>query len=246
MNDEIRFVTREETFNDLAVRELAKGKAACICRLQFKRCDERECRNCSAAKKFNNCVNQMSDYDRLRLDSYIAEFYTQYSSTPDQWMSYKGYITYYLKFTLMMFVVVSFLFAFLVFCIKAPCDSPRTLSPTIRDNIITTVMEAQKSVYDHNKDGLVNCIDYTCLFKETWDKRFPEMQTNCVIVRNVNPLSGMNHLFIRIYADGLVNDVEPWASAPWRFEMESNWGKKYNPDFNFYGETRRWLSDMAR
>ena len=40
--NEMRLVTRQETFNDFAVRELAKGRSACICRIQFGRCKKKE------------------------------------------------------------------------------------------------------------------------------------------------------------------------------------------------------------
>ncbi|MBP5602808.1 MAG: hypothetical protein J6X78_08775, partial [Treponema sp.] len=61
-DNEIRFVHREETFTDLAVRELAESSAACLCRLQFKRCTEADCENCQIGIGFRRCYNQMSDY----------------------------------------------------------------------------------------------------------------------------------------------------------------------------------------
>ena len=106
-DDEIRLVTREETFNDLAVRELAKGRAACMCRLQFKRCSKRECSSCPAKKKYKDCMDQMSEYDQLRLDSYIATYYARYSANPDQWMSHNRFILFYIK--LFFLIVISML-----------------------------------------------------------------------------------------------------------------------------------------
>lgn len=61
--------------------------------------------------------------------------------------------------------------------------------------------------------------------------------------RNYNPEIGMHHLFIRIYAEGLINDVEPWTSTPLLFDMKTIWGEKYDPNCNIYGETKRWLTD---
>ena len=94
MEKEIKFVTRTETFNDLAVKELGKGKAACVCRLQFKRCDKSACASCPQNQKYKNCVSQMSDYDKLRLDTYVSEYYVRYSRWPDQWMSHKRYVSH--------------------------------------------------------------------------------------------------------------------------------------------------------
>ena len=45
-DNEFRLVTRQESFNDFAVRELAKGRAACICKLQFGRCTKNDCKYC--------------------------------------------------------------------------------------------------------------------------------------------------------------------------------------------------------
>ena len=44
--NEIKIVTRQETFNDLAVRELAQARAKCICRVQNKRCNKSKCSTC--------------------------------------------------------------------------------------------------------------------------------------------------------------------------------------------------------
>ncbi|MBR1402752.1 MAG: hypothetical protein IJ558_01085 [Treponema sp.] len=116
-DDEIKIVTREETFNDLAVRELAKGKAACICRLQFKRCMKNQCKTCPCAQKFNNCVNEMSEYDRLRLDTYTAEYYVKYSRNPDSWMSHNRFVLFYIKlFFLIMasMLIICLFFGFMM------------------------------------------------------------------------------------------------------------------------------------
>ena len=64
MENELKFVHREETFNDLAVRELAAGRSACICRIQFGRCTKDECASCDIGRQYRNCYNQMNDYDK--------------------------------------------------------------------------------------------------------------------------------------------------------------------------------------
>jgi hypothetical protein len=47
---------------------------------------------------------------------------------------------------------------------------------------------ARLNMYDVNKDGKINCIDYAILFKVYVGPR-------ARIIRNVNPRTGMNHLF---------------------------------------------------
>ena len=71
MENELRFVHREETFNDLAVRELAAGRSACICRIQFGRCTKEECASCEIGRQYRSCYNQMNDYDKQRLSKYV-------------------------------------------------------------------------------------------------------------------------------------------------------------------------------
>lgn len=239
---EFRVITRQETFSDLAVRELAKSKAACMCRQQFGRCKSHECKSCSIYREYENCREQLSDYDKNRLSTYVAEYYVQYSATPDQWLSHKRFISYYIKFCLAAMIGAGLFAAIAIGLCSLPHDKP-TGQVTLKDKIINVIILEQQEVYDHNKDGLINCIDYACAFKETWDKTYPQYKTNCVIVRNLNPLAGMHHLFIRVYLEGQVIDVEPWTDIFWKYDMKEVWGKRYNSDYNYYGETRRWLMD---
>ena len=110
MEQEMKIVTRQETFNDFAVRELGKIRAACMCRIQFKRCKKSECANCPQHKKLDSCLEAMNDYDRLRLDSSTAEFYAEYTRNPMAWMSHKEYVWHFTKF---MARLIGFLVFFL-------------------------------------------------------------------------------------------------------------------------------------
>lgn len=119
----------------------------------------------------------------------------------------------------------------------------RHVSERTHKMILATLKEAQGGVYDYNGDGLVNCIDYTCLFKLAWDKNYPERKNDCGIVRNYNENTGMHHLFIRVFDDNHREiEVEPWAENKRRYLMRQNWDSKYNPKFNIYGETAKWLN----
>ena len=118
-----------------------------------------------------------------------------------------------------------YLAIFLLFISYAAFATPRqdkSLSPELKNRIISTIKETQANIYDYNNDDQINCIDYACLFKLTWDKKCQEY--NCIIVRNFNKVTGMNHLFVRIYAEGLINDIEPWAPSPYNFDMKAVWG----------------------
>jgi len=242
MSDELHVVTREETFNDYAVRELAQSKAACMCRVQFKRCKAKQCANCYRHTRVANCEAAMSDYDRERLQHYTSVYYTEYSINPTTWMSHKEYKRYYAR---LMFFILLFLFIMMLIPIVliGPLDAPNTVIDF--DTAITsTIQAAQSQVYDVDRDDKINCIDYAIVFKLVWDTRYPRLKTNCTIIRNVNWLTDMNHLFICIN-NGYRNIwVEPGTYDPYNYTMESIWGDRYDPICNKYGETQYWLSEV--
>ena len=246
MSEEIRVVTRQETFNDLAVRELAKGRSACLCRIQFGRCDKTECAHCTIGKQYRNCYNAMNDYDRNRLASYVATQYAIDSKYPEQWMSHADYVRYFNKWYGIVIAFVLFCTLIISMFIVGPGDKPnkgqgRSLSG-IEKMIVVTMLRTQLDIKDLNLDDKVNCIDYACMFKRVWDYYFPDNKDRCTIVRNQGP--GIHHLFICIWWEGLRIDVEPWASDPYKYLMTDNWNKVYNSNNNIYGETERWLKEI--
>jgi len=80
-------------------------------------------------------------------------------------------------------------------------------------------------VPDMNRDGKIDCIDYSTLFRTFYG-------SNARIIINNNPRTGMNHMFIRILYNGSgVMDIEP-QGTPDRYSMGLVWGMRYNPFFN--------------
>lgn len=249
MNDEFKVVTRQETFNDLAVRELAKGRAACICRMQFGRCKENECKKCLIHKQYAACYAQMSDYDRQRLATYVAEEWQKESLFPEQWMSSSGYMAHMLKivfaviFGLGLILLALCLSNFIRPCAEPgePYDSPYgTRSKRVGHMIVSTLRISQAGIYDMNNDGMINCIDYACNFKREWDMLWPDESWRCLLVRNYN--GSWHHLFAHVRGYGSEDiEVETWAKDPYRYKMEYNWRDEYNPKYNIYGETELWM-----
>jgi len=80
----------------------------------------------------------------------------------------------------------------------------------------------QDGIWDVNKDGLINCIDYSVVFRILYG-------SNARIIINKNPVNGMNHMFIRVWynVDTEYIDVEP-QGTPDRYSMGLIWGVKYN------------------
>lgn len=245
MNEELKIVTRQETFNDHAMYELAKTRSACICRLQFKRCTQERCNNCSVHKEYLNCYNAMNDYDKNRLKSYIAEQYNVYSRHPEAWMRHKDYVRYCFKYifgSLLFIILISLIILSAGIGPFGKPDRPRVEYDT-DSKIITTIMQLQLDIRDINYDDKINCIDYTCMFKLIWDQKFPDKAWKCSIVRNKAP--GIHHLFICILdKDNNKIFVEPWSNNPYRYLMEENWSTIYDPKNNIFGETDYWMKEV--
>ena len=244
MGEEIKVVTRQETFNDLAVRELAKSRSACVCKIQFGRCDKTECAHCQIGKQYRNCYNAMNDYDRSRLASYVANQYAIDSHNPEHWMNHSAYKRYMGKWyaIIITFMIVCAVIIGLFMC--GPADKPdkQQQALDVDKMIVVTVMRTQIDIKDVNKDSRTNCIDYATTFKIFWDNYFPEYKESCSIVRNKGV--GIHHLFICIWWEGQRIDVEPWTGNPYKYLMSENWSEVYKPENNIYGETSRWLKEV--
>jgi len=82
---------------------------------------------------------------------------------------------------------------------------------------------------DVNKDGLHNCIDAAVLFYTY----FPDKDKVCIEI-NVNPKTGMNHLFNCVFTDGVWKAVEPQAYAinQKNYYMWAVWGSQYDKNYN--------------
>lgn len=250
---EFKLVTREETFNDLAVRELAKGRAACICRIQFGRCTKEECSGCLIHKQYAECYNQLSDYDRQRLATYVSEAWQEESLFPEQWMSSKRYVTHILKVLLAIALGAGLIM--LALCMtnamnpKAEPYEPYVDLYELNESrlntmIISTLRVSQATVEDFNNDGDINCVDYACNFKREWDSLWPDEAWRCLLVRNVNGY--FHHLFAHIRGYGMQDiEIETWAKDPYRYRMSVNWRGEYNPKYNIYGETGRWMKSCG-
>lgn len=243
-DEDFRFVHREETFNDLAVRELAKSRSACICRVQFKRCTTDECEHCPVNERFQTCFDSMSDYDKQRLSSYIAKQYVIDSRDPEAWLSHKGLLMHTVGMVLGAAIMFT-LFLYYAIVIFGGCGN----IPESRVNqmIIDTLECSHSQVRDLDYNGTVNCIDYAVTFKCIWDLKYPEYKNMCEIIRNRNINTGMHHLFVRILNDRKSIYVETWAQDINKYLMEDNWTRgKYDSRLNISGETGIWLRRCKR
>jgi hypothetical protein len=115
---------------------------------------------------------------------------------------------------------------------------PNKLNISEHANIDQTLrIVAEKCrITDVNKDGLYNCIDAAVLFY----KYYPDKSKVCIEI-NVNPSTGMNHLFNCVFTDGVWKAIEPQAyyKNHSNYLMWAIWGNQYNNKYN-RDETEYW------
>ena len=119
-------------------------------------------------------------------------------------------------------------------------------SGTFDDKILKILSKAQEVVIDYNRDGEINCTDRAVAFKLVWDQAYNP--SDCELVRNYNEgviYNGVvfNHLFVRVRRGFEWVYVEPaYKPGCWKsYKMEDVWGDMYDPLYNYYGETEKWL-----
>ena len=96
--------------------------------------------------------------------------------------------------------------------------------PNNPQNIPRIIRCLKQGVYDVNKDGRVNCIDYSILFRMLYG-------SNARLYINRNPWKDMNHMFICVHHNGTVMYVEP-QGEPDRYMMGLIWGVRFDINYN--------------
>lgn len=227
--DGIRLVHREETFNDLAVRELGESAALCACCLQFGRCTSADCVSCPTAISRNNCLEAMSDYDKLRFKGYFAKAYSKLSRRPDGFMRHKQFVQFNLFWATVGIVAMAVFVGFLVwglslYCSTAPLATCQDQVSRTTQNKIQYVLEcvARRSQQDITGDGKFNCQDATILFYKFWNQLTEQYDAGDIeIVYTLNGPKAwkndtyLNHVFVRVYDkyNSIYVDVEAQAKV---------------------------------
>ena len=234
--DEQVFSFRNDHDKDLE----ALATTLCSCRLALDTgtCDHTQCANCNTAKKFSVCYNELATCDQLRVENMTGKMYYQaYALRPDTIRNKKQRRHFISKMCFIIGLLIA-LNTIPVMCYIRPCDTKNNIQ-----NIEAVIkIELAATMQDVNRDGLVDCIDYSIFFKQVWDILYPNKRYECEIVRNVNKITGMNHLFVRVwyYTDWIY--IEPQADLKY-YLMQDVWGDKYDPKYNILGETNKWLKE---
>ena len=104
------------------------------------------------------------------------------------------------------------------------------------DQTLRIVADKLGQKIDVNRDGLTNCIDAAVTFY----KYYPDKSKVCIEI-NVNPKTGMNHLFNCVYTNGVWKAIEPqsYYSNHINYLMWEAWGNEYDNTYN-RDETEIW------
>lgn len=276
--NEVRVVTRQETFNDFAVRELAQTRARCMCFIQNGRCKKETCAHCAVNREYNRVAGAMSVYDNVRLSNYISEYYARFSHAPEAFMDHKTYVRSFMKIYLIALFIMALIFIPAILMLE-PFDTmefdpyseyteamePSDLSDNMKWLVEQTLdLLAKDPLYgkDITCDGNFNCQDRAILFKLLWgflcdsaykvsfaspdvDRRFwLAARDKCILVRNYNKETGMNHLFPMILDHDVnkIMPIEPDIDWKGRQHIRKVFKRKYDPDKNHYNETAKFMS----
>jgi hypothetical protein len=120
---------------------------------------------------------------------------------------------------------------------QPPADIRRPVKKTSSLATISgTIKNLSLAIRDVNGDGLKNCIDYALMFRMSYGDKSR-------IIRNNNPVTGMNHLFNAVIdSNGTLIYVEPQAGES-NWNMAVYWGGVYNDSYNV-DETDYWWSQI--
>lgn len=261
-----------ETEYDKSVEAVAVSLADCNNRKVWGICSESDCATCPMKQYQDNCMNGFADVDKLRVYNRLQVLVSQqevpdtkeYAAGKDALKIKANYYVHEIGSIFATAAAIVFI-PLLLLIIPGSCvarlsaqslkdyDYTRYALPgeagyagKYRKQILDTLDRTKQYVTDVNKDGEINCIDYSCTFKMIWDKMYEA--SDCEIVRNKS--GTMNHLFIRTrqYTGRPWECIEPQAAVKdiTKYFMEDFWSPDiYNPVYNIYGETEQWLKEVS-
>ncbi len=261
-----------ETEYDKAVEAVATSIIDCENRKTWHICDERDCVSCEIKRYQDNCMNNFADVDKLRVYNHVQALIDSQPVPIDPNKYAKGSDAFKIKAKFFIKELCSvigtaaaiILIPLCIICIPGSCVAKASAQSLkdysywalpgeseyvgkYRKQILDTLNRTKQYVTDVNKDGEINCIDYSCTFKILWDKMYKS--SDCEIVRNKS--TTMNHLFIRTrqYAGRSWECIEPQAATRdiTKYFMEDFWSPDiYNPMYNIYDETDVWLKEVKQ
>lgn len=98
-------------------------------------------------------------------------------------------------------------------------------------------------------DGKVNCQDWSTTFLWLWYMQFKQPPATCLIVTNKNyniktDHGFFSHAFVAVRTKNDWIFLEPQACYCDEWSLESFWKKQYDPNFNIWGQTKKYIKRM--
>ena len=94
-----------------------------------------------------------------------------------------------------------------------------------REGIELLLKYMPEVIYDISRDGKINCIDYSIIFRRLYGP-------SAKLIINNNPKTDMNHMFIYVYIPSTGGQyIEPQGAPDW-YSMGVVWGSRYDPAYN--------------
>lgn len=264
-----------ESEQDKAIEVLGDTLGTCWFKKRVGICTDYECPGCDTCAKFNGCYEYLDEFNKLAVEKAANEKFARLmldeESVRERLFAekhgkYAPYFLSVLKMWLAIMVPIFIIVWYVSMC--AGCSSsphPEVAARTSNDMaeckaanerlIAWVISESREKLRDVNGDGKVNCVDYSVVFKETWDRICWARKERCGFVVNKNPVSGWNHMFISIqnvYWPWDMVKVEPQANVnPYMNDksslyVERYWGDKYNPVYDKrHFSQYKWVLDKC-
>ena len=242
-----------ETEIDKLICNISEAQARCMMKIDSGICDPNDCVNCDVRRNIDTAIANLSAGDNLAIHNKTEDILISASHADTEYKREKfktagSILKDVLKTMGILFIVAIVIpILLLLFFVRA---KPYEFEDD--SYVVPVLMLTHQYVYDVDGDTLVDCCDYAITFKMMWDYLYSGYESDCEIVRNKHPDASkdFHHLFVRCRhnynAEWIY--IEPQALPVYdnKMYMHVYWRDRYNPLFNYYGETDKWLSTVKR
>ena len=231
-----------ETNVDKYIKMGAKIKSQCIIKKQQGICTPDMCENCRISKNCRLFTQSLSPFEEEYMNAIAIDMARDSlkKDIPNKSKPMRLFMQR-LKWCAIIFGLFSII-PIIFLLLLGPGDEAPTQEAHAR--IYYVLEETHYYIDDFNNDNDINCQDYAVLFKYIWDNVFPEYKACCAIIRNTNPFSSMNHLFVRVTFQGTYF-IEPQRRGYEDYLMAHVWGDKWDRKWDIVQPEWYWYKVMG-
>ena len=241
-----------ESEQDKAIGTLGETLGTCWFRTHTGLCKSEQCAACPTKQKLDSCYAYLDDFNKLAVENEATKHAARLMLQSDGGNGCKMQARFgavgagLLWWLWTMFRCAFLLFSIVIFpylmfgCAAYPAPTHEQEEQYIRE-IECCLKMAHDNIRDVNNDGKINCVDYSVVFKESYDMLSGSV-SKCMFTVNKNPENGFNHMFVRIYNPYGIHMafVEPQARDRNRMYVAVFWGDRYNRMYDIYKFGKFW------